>query len=797
MNDFASNKPNLNIFSIFRLKSIPYPIAFLLLGAYSIAVQVLLIREFFVIFFGNELCMGIIFSAWLVSIFIGAILGGWIVSRINRVLTLFILFQYLLILIPAIQIILIRNLRLLLNVSSGEYVPFTLMVGSILGVLFPFSFFIGFIFPFAISIYPDLSKNPARGIGFVYVCESVGSTIGGAALTFYLILHYPPYQIIAFFTLLVLFNSLFLTREIKEKLLRILFLFIWVVFILGWTGFTYFGFWGWIENVTIHQRWKTINPQMKLLESADSPYQNIVVAKIADQYNIYGNGQYLASFPNPFQTATQAHFILSQHPHPEKVLLIGGGIGGMVREILKHPVKTLHYVELDAKLIQIARKYLPQEDEKAFSAPGVKIFLSDGRYFVKKCRDKYDVIIIHLPDPSTAMLNRFYTLDFFQETARILKPDGLLVTGVSSAVNYIGPEVGNYTSSIYHSLAKVFPYVLVTPGDYNFFFASFKPGIATSDTKILTQRYLSRKISTPYFSHHLFQLLLPPERVEFINKAIKGFPVRYYNTDTQPISYFYNLILWDLFSGGKGRKFFTKLEGLSWEWYFFSLILIIVLRFTYIHISKRTSPIKELKFVSLYAIFSTGFAGMGLEIILLFTYQNMYGYLYQKIGIIVALFMAGLAVGAQVMNHSISRSSYNWHKVLLGIEIAITCFSVSLPFLVKIVFRMQEWHFPSGEPLFMSLVMVAGILAGSEFPLVNEILIKGRIEVGRSAGLVDSFDHLGACMGAALTGTLLVPLLGTIQSSLYIAALNLISCLFVGSFVIRGKADFSYRQLIW
>ena len=255
--------------------------------------------------------------------------------------------------------------------------------------------------------------------------------------------------------------------------LKTFFLVFWVALSAGWVGLTYSRFWNRIENVTIKQRWHTINAQIKLVECTNSPYENIMVGKMSDQYSIFGNGQYLTSFPDPFQTAIQAHFILSQHPHPENVLLIGGGIGGFISEILKHPVKTLHYVELDAKLIQIARKYLPQEDEKAFSAPGVKIFLSDGRYFVKKCRGKYDVIIIHLPDPSTAMLNRFYTLDFFQETARILKPDGLLVTGVSSAVNYIGPEVGNYTSSIYHSLAKVFPYVLVTPGDYNFFFASF------------------------------------------------------------------------------------------------------------------------------------------------------------------------------------------------------------------------------------------------------------------------------------------------------------------------------------
>ena len=144
-----------------------------------------------------------------------------------------------------------------------------------------------------------------------------------------------------------------------------------------------------------------------------------MIAKRLDQYSIYGNGQILTSFPDPYQSALKAHFILCEHPHPEKVLLIGGGISGIIKEILKHPVKTLHYVELDATLVGMGRKYLPSEDKMALRDPRVTIFLNDGRYYVKKCQEHYDVIILNLPDPSTALLNRFYTLNFFTEITRI------------------------------------------------------------------------------------------------------------------------------------------------------------------------------------------------------------------------------------------------------------------------------------------------------------------------------------------------------------------------------------------
>ena len=765
----------------------PFSIAFFLLGAYSITTQVLLIREFLVIFFGNELCMGIIFAAWLLSIFLGALLGGRIVSHTQRTLVFFILVQYLLIILPVIQIIIIRNLRFFLHVPPGEYIPFVPMMISIFPALFPFCFFIGLIFPFAASIYTNLAKTPAQRIGAVYIYESLGSTVGGAGLTFYFILHCTPFQIIALFIFIILFNTFFFMSKIKETSLRFFIVALGVLFSLGLIGFSYFHLWDQIENFTARKRWQSISPQIGFVQSTNSPYQNIVVARRFDQYSIYGNGQILTSFPDPFQAALKAHFILCEHPNPEKVLLIGGGISGLIKEILKHPVKALHYVDLDATLVEIEKKYLPWEDNLALKNPRVKVFLSDGRYYVKKCREKYDLIIINLPDPSTALLNRFYTLNFFQEITKILKPDGLLVTGVTSSENFVCQEIGRYTASVYHSLAAVFPYILVTPGDYNYFLASRFPGVATSDINILAHRFLTRNIKTPYFSQYHFKLFFLPERVTFLNEAIKNISITYTNTDEHPVSYFYNLILWDMFSGGSGKRFFEKLGELSWRWYFLPLVLIVLLRLFYFTLSKKFTSSREIKFNSLYAIFSTGFAAMGLEIIFLFAYQNHYGYLYQKIGIIIALFMAGLALGAQIVNQAIQKHGHNWQKFLLGIEISIAAFAVALPFFFRFIFQWEETLVFS-ELIFMALVFGAGILTGSEFPLVNEILIQEGITTGSSAGKVDGFDHLGACLGGAFTGTLFMPLLGTIQSCLFIAGLNFISCLFLIHSLFKKQA---------
>jgi len=117
------------------------------------------------------------------------------------------------------------NLRLFLHISSGEYIPFFPMMSSIFPLLFPFSFFIGFIFPFAISIYTHHTKTIAQRIGAVYVYESLGSMISGAALTFYLILHYSPFLIIAFFTAAILLNTLFSFKKYKKNIFNSLYWF--------------------------------------------------------------------------------------------------------------------------------------------------------------------------------------------------------------------------------------------------------------------------------------------------------------------------------------------------------------------------------------------------------------------------------------------------------------------------------------------------------------------------------------------------------------------------------------------
>lgn len=752
------------------------------MGAFAIIAQVLLVREFLVVFYGNELCLGMVFASWLVGIAFGAwVAGKTPLNSLNSLCILVILLILISTILPPL-IYLIRITRKIFDIPPGEFIPFPFMFAASMIFISPFSFLIGFIFPFACKAYVKPGGESAIGIGWVYILEAMGSIIGGLVVTFYLILFLNPFQITGILSVVILLNALALSIKLKPKPAGTILGGLCLALIISY-GYLFLSHsLKKIEEFTVLKRWHAFSKGMKLIDSTDSMYQNIIVALEVDQYNVYGNGQYISSFPDEHYSATFAHLILTQHPNPQYVLLIGGGSEGILKEMLKHPIQSLDFVELDPKLITTIYRYLPPEDKEAFSDVRVHVHYSDGRRYLKENTGEYDMIILNIPDPSTAMLNRFYTVDFFREAQRRLKRDGILVTSVSSGENYIGREVGDYTGSVYQTLLKVFPYILVIPGDVNYFFATSTPGITTSDTRILASRYSERGIHTPFFSQYHFQMLLPPDRVRFIQDALNRMEHTPLNTDLKPITYFYNLVLWAIFSGGREKfsiSFLQKVASARMWWLVLPLFIFFVIRATYVYFKKEEID-KHLTFNCLFAITTTGFAGLAFEIVIIFSFQNIYGYVYQKIGLIVALFMVGLAFGGYGMNLVIRRGYRVWTEILMANELMIFAYAFALPHIFKAVAEtgsLGSLSFGS-EYVFMILITMIGFLTGFEFPLVCRMLSELGMRTGKIAGIVDGFDHFGACLGGFFTGSLLVPLFGTEGACFLIGALNLLSFIF-------------------
>ena len=790
--------------------------------------QVILVRELLVVFYGNELCLGVILGTWLFGVALGAGLGAKAIKSrglINQAPTFFLFLLLALCLTLPGQVVAIRLLRFVVHVPYGQHISIlTLLLSSPL-IIMPFSFVVGFIFPFSAQLFKGFTRGAATDIGVVYILESLGSLVGGVVFTFVLAPRVSSFHAMGLLDSVVLTNLLLLSIPSNPPLEK-----------GGRGGFVLLGLSGiflsivlWlivsgdirgVEDFFVRKRWESLNPSIELVASADTRYQNIVLGwqggsrpnKEAGQYSVYCSGQHVFSFPNPYEYGPIAHLVLLEHPAPRKVLLIGGGVGGLLSEMLKYPLEELHYVELDPKLLGITRAYLPEGERQALEDARVKVFYLDGRHFVKQGgratpdreRYQYDIILINMPDPSTASLNRFYTLEFFREAKALLNPQGVLVTSVSSAVAYIGEMVGNYTGSIYRTLGAVFPYVVVTPGQTNYYFASSAPDTVTADIPTLTSRYKERGVQSDYFSeHHLFTYL-QPEQVHFIERQLqrrKDIPL---NTDSRPATYFFNLLLWEQFAGGQLLPLLHALSRVK-LWYFFIAIgvfflvrlltcsvpaCLVRLRRT---TQGRTLHTRERRFNCLLAIATTGFAGIVLEIILLFSFQNVYGYIYERIGLIVALFMLGLALGGYLSNAVILKGwsasggpqadsqqrQRDWSRVLMCIVIGVASYSLAL----VPVLRWFPSAMPGSEALFMFLVVIPGLLTGMEFPIASKLYMEEvasasgglptkAAEMGFTAGILDSVDHAGAFVGAIWAGIVLLPVLGVEGTCWVAGALN-------------------------
>ena len=122
---------------------------------------------------------------------------------------------------------------------------------------------------------------------------------------------------------------------------------------------------------------------------------------------------------------------LNTHPNPEHVLVIGGGDGGAIREIVKHPkVKTATLVEIDGRVVENSQKYLP-EIGAAFDHPKVNVLIADGIKHIQEHKNEYDVIIIDSTDP-IGPAEGLFSADFYQDVYEALSEDGIMVAQTES-----------------------------------------------------------------------------------------------------------------------------------------------------------------------------------------------------------------------------------------------------------------------------------------------------------------------------------------------------------------------------
>jgi len=724
----------------------------LIVGIGGIVAQVLLLRELLVSFYGNELIIGIILANWLVTEGLGAFLLGRYIDRARNKITVFVIVQSVFALMLPLSIYLARICKGMFGILPGETVGLAAVIAISFLIVGPVSFCHGALFSLSCNIY--------NSIGGVYAWETMGTLVGGAFLTYCLIPFLNSFQIVTLLSALTIAVCVALSNG-KRRLFR--YLAVILIFIAAWPliGRN-------LERRSIARQWR----KYSVLDYRNSVYGNIVVTQREGQYTFFYNGIPIVVVPHPDLLFTQefGNLPLLFHPHPGNVLVVSGGAGGLINEILKSPVKRVDYMELDPLIIRMLKEYPTALTQRELNDPRVRVINQDGRFFLRTVPYRYDCVLIGVSNPAELSTNRFLTQEFFALAKTKLIDGGILAFCLPGSSAYLSRQLRDLNACILNGLKNTYCYVRIIPGDYNMFLASDARGITEVDPALLSERLSQRNIKPDILVPAYLNYRLDKKRLAWFEASMSG-ATSHVNRDNAPFAVFETLVLWNKQFSVLTSKFFEFFEDTRVECYAFSIFAFTVVLFLLFY--RRPG---FLKAGIAYSIATTGFFGMLMSLVLIFSYQVHYGYLYHRIGVLISIFMAGTALGSVAVTKAAPRIK-NDISLFLTFEAAIILFTGA----VGLVLNSLAQHARYLSLLFAVLFFIAGFLVGIEFPLAGKIHLQRQSRVGKTSGWLYFCDLAGGWGAGIFGGVVILPILGIFNTCMVMALFKLSSLLLLGT----------------
>ncbi len=262
------------------------------------------------------------------------------------------------------------------------------------------------------------------------------------------------------------------------------------------------------DQAWVSEKWKNVETRYRIksvLYEDNSEFQH---TQVVDSYE-YG---LMLLLDGIVQTTEKDEFIYHEmmvhvpmlsHPAPENVLIIGGGDGGILREVLRYEsLKNATMVEIDPGVIDLCSKFLPMINRGAFDDDRTNIVIADGAAFVKETEDKFDVIIVDSPDP-VGPAKVLFSQEFYRDLHGLITENGVLVRQTGSV-----HLQRNEQKDAYDILKEIFiftePYVFAVPtyvgGFFSAMFCSDRIDPCNIDMNLLKEKAAGNKIETQYYN---------------------------------------------------------------------------------------------------------------------------------------------------------------------------------------------------------------------------------------------------------------------------------------------------------
>ena len=685
------------------------------IGFLSIGFQIYLLREFLIVFNGFELVLGIALAFWILFTGIGSFLGRHftlpahatmlsdLMLLLAGIMPVFLLFTVHLLKLWLVPYGSVPDIMIILIITSAVQLPFCLINGLL----------------FTIFSAGNGNLLPSRS----YAIESMGSAFAGVLVNFVLLWVFEPGNSVWFLSLvyLLLIGGYFLINSRKSRFVLMLnFAMILLISVAHLN----------IQGLTDAKTY----PGQKLITKKETPYGQVVITSSGSQLNYYENGMLLFSSGNEISNEENVHYAMAQHPNPRNVLLISGGFSGMINEILKYQPARIDYVEINPSLILIASRFTRQLEHRA-----VVVHPMDARRFIQTTGQRYDVVIVNLPPPSTLQLNRYYTQEFMDKVKQLLKPGAVVSWSLPASGEYQGEIEKKSTSLLWSSLNKNFPNALIIPGYRNYFLAS-----DSSLSLDIPGLIMQRKIDNLYVNQYYLDYQRIRERSSELTPKESGSSTLtgWDNHDFYPIG------VW--FQTAYSFDFFK----LDYRIMFLAFLLVLIL------LILTLNPLNA-------GLFTGGFTLASSQIMLIFGLQVLCGNIFFLIGSAIMLFMIGLALGAYIR---IGQQNMN-KKVFQALQIAMAVFSCILPICLIFLgsFIISD--------IFIYLTMSILALTGS-FITGLEYQVASSLSSGKQIVVVSknySADMFGAASGVFAVSLFLIPLAGILFTGIILAILNLAS----------------------
>ncbi len=748
-----------------------FALAVALIGFSGIVAQVLLLREFLVIFSGNELSVGLILANWLILESAGAYLLGKAAGRIGARPETFALLNVAFAAAFPLAVFLVRDLKVLLGVIPGVEPGIAAIFLSSLVILLPVSSVHAALFALSCRLYSDRfpDSSAAGGIGRVYVYETVGTLAGGLVFTFLLAPAFNSFRTALAVSWLNALVAVYALRPLRGKGRTPVRKAAGYAAAAALVVFSCLCFSRWPDRAhrfSLDRQWRG----QRVLFYRNSVYGNVAVTEADGQFNFFANGVPVITAPTPDIAAVEefAHLPMLFSPRPRTILVLGGGAGGLINEIRKYRVERIDYVELDPLILEAVKKFPTALTAAELGDPRVNVEYLDGRFFVKNTARRYDLIFLGLADISSLQVNRIFTAEFFALVRSRLNGGGILAFRLPGSLTYLSPELKNLNACVLNALREVYPGVRVVPGDgANLFLASGSPGLLQQDAGDLIRRLEAENLHLDFVGPGWLVDKLEPQKQAWFSGSLSGATGRV-NRDFRPAGVFFNLAYWNAAVSPSLRPVFASMEKLSLG-PVLGFIVALTLIFSAVVPRVRGGGLRPAVPLDIAV---TGFAGLVFTLLLIFAFQIFYGYVFQWIGVLVAVFMAGTAAGGLGMTFRPERMENDVSR-FLQVDLLLVVFAVLLAAVFSVIRATAAGFTFFLQAVFLLFSFLAGSLVGVQFPLAGRIYLRVSPEPGRAAGVLYAADLFGGWLGGILGTVALLPVLGLPAACLLVAALKL------------------------